>query len=243
VTRHLPNWNLCQHFFSITLKSFPDTSKSMKDAKYQFAAIGLMGILAMMIIPANFSTAEGENESHFWGAGTLVYLDAQGNEIFSQTVHNRIVDTGETYMLGQTFDEDGSHVDVTVDNNQIGAICIDSSITDDDLQVDTDFSGGNNLIADGSNLTCVVDTQVDIVATQGEATIGPLTFTEPINFDAGDLINGIGICVGNGGADYLDCATPATSLLFSQFDTTNVSPGAGESVQVTYTFDLTTTGS
>ena len=217
----------------------------MKDAKYQFAAIGLMGILAMMIIPANFNTAEGENENHIWGAGTLVYLDAQGNERFSQTLHNRLVDTGETYMLGQTFDEDAQFTDEVIDDRQIGAICIDASITDNDAQTSVQFASPNNTIDDGTNLTCVVDTSVDITTVQGEATLGPLTFTEGPNFDSPSTIAGIGICVGNAGADYVDCNTPTvgTAVLLSQFDTTDVAPGTGESVQITYTLDFKTTGS
>jgi len=196
-----------------------------------------MGVLAMMIIPANFGVAEENDKAHFYGVATLVYLDAQGNEKFRQSVHNVLVDTGENYLLGQAFDENADFTDVTVEADQMAAICIDASVTAADGDVALDFSTiGNNAIADGSNLTCVVDTAVDILSNNGQAVIGPLTFIEPTNIDSGDTIDGIGVCQGNGGADYLECDD--SGILFASVNTSDGSPGAGESVQITYTFDI-----
>lgn len=208
----------------------------MKDNKYQFAAIGLMGVLAMMIIPANFGVAEENDKAHFYGGATLVYQDAQGNEKFRQSIHNVLVDTGENWLLGQAFDEDGTFADEVTEANQMGAICIDASVLGVDADDAADFASPNNVLDDTVNDTCIVDTQVDITSN-GIAVVGPLTFQEGTHITNPQTIDGIGICQGNGGTTpYQDCVI--AGILFASVNTSNVTPGVGESVQITYTFDI-----
>ena len=84
-----------------------------------------MGILAMMVIPSNIGAQQSGPD--FYGAATISQSDADGQELFSQTVHNRIVDTGEVFILDQTFQKSG---DTDVANaGQIGSICISSDNT------------------------------------------------------------------------------------------------------------------
>jgi len=210
----------------------------MQNTKYTLAAIGLLSIFALMVVPADLSATQANSDITFYGAATLVHFDAYGNELFRQTVHNQLVDTGETFMLGQTFDEDAQHTDVTTEASQIGAICIDDTVTVAEGNTAADFSGVNNGLDDANDLTCVVDTSVDITGTQGKAVIGPLTFSAGgTNLDDGDLIDGIGICQGTGGVDYQGCDDGG--ILFASVETSDVTVNAGESVQITYTFDLT----
>ncbi len=83
-----------------------------------------MGVLAMMIIPGSFNTSN--NEFTVYGAATLVQNDSNGEEIFSQTVHNQVVDTGEEFLLDAIFQDGATDV---ADNIQIGAICISDDAT------------------------------------------------------------------------------------------------------------------
>ena len=86
---------------------------------YKIAALGMLGVLVILLIPA--SSDASTPISPFYGSATLMLLDEYGQEKFSQTIHNRIFDEGEDYLLDQVFTDIGSTA--TIDNVQIGAIC------------------------------------------------------------------------------------------------------------------------
>jgi len=197
---------------------------------YKIGIVGLLSILAITIVP--FSGETNSIDGKLYGLITLVQYDENRNEVFSQTVHNRLVDTGETFLLQASFTE----ATAPADNTQIGVICIAEGVIDDADEAETAaaFDTANTLT--GNN--CQADGTVDITTTQGTAIIGPLTFAEPTHLAAADVVNGIGVCQTNGvTSPFADCAT--SGVLFAVIDTADVTINAGETVDITYTFDIT----
>lgn len=203
---------------------------------YKIGVIGLLTILAITIVP--FDGETNSNEGKLYGLLTLVQYDENSNEVFSQSIHNRLVNTGETFLLEAGFRDSIA----PADNLQIGAICIAQGTIDaaDEAESAADFDTANSQTS-GTN--CIVDAAVDITTTQGQAVIGPETFTGGTHIAAGETVNGIGICQSNAGTTpYTDCINgdgAASGILFAIIDTADVTLAASETVQVTYTFDIT----
>jgi len=199
---------------------------------YKIGVIGLLAILAITIVP--FSGETNSTDGKFYGFVTLVAYDENRNEVFSQTIHNRLVDTGETFLNENAFREGTTAV---ADNVQISSICIIEDGSIDDIETHTAaFFDGNNTIV-GGNLNCIPDTAADL-STQGLAVIGMTQFTGGTNLDSGETINGIGICQSNPTAvPFEDCAT--TGILFSVINTSDVTLVTDETVDITYTFNMT----
>lgn len=197
---------------------------------YTYIGLGLMSVFAMMVIPGNFDSIN--NELVFYGAGTLTQYDKFGNEVFSQTVHNQVVDTGEDFLLDQTF-QDGVSV---ADNVQIGSICIGDQATVAVAETETaaDFDGDNTI----TEANCKEDTTV---ATTGSiATINPATFTcGGTNCADDDIITGFAVCQNDAtdDSDFIDCATEG--IMFAVIDSADTQLGAGETLNITYSFDIT----
>jgi hypothetical protein len=188
-----------------------------------------MGVLAMMVIPGSFDSSN--NEFTVYGAATVIQNDANGQEIFSQTVHNRVVDTGEEFLLDNVF-QDGV---ATADNVQIGSICIsdDDTVVVEGLTAAT-FDTNNSF----TEANCKEDTSV--ATSGGTAVIGPLEFTcGDTNCADGDTINQIGICQNDADddGDFINCATEG--ILFAAVITSATTLAASETVDITYTFDIT----
>jgi len=197
----------------------------------------MMGFFIFMMIPGIDQTIE---QSKMYGFATLVAYDTERNEIFSQTVHNRLVDTGEDLINDMVFSDGSTDV---ADADAVGSICAyDDSATfiavlaADETTTAADFDTGN---ANGE-LECVTDISVDTTGVS-IAVIGPLTFTGGTgggaNMDAGGTVNGIGVCnAHNTDAAFNDCATEG--VLFAIVDTSDVTLGTAETVDITYTFSL-----
>ena len=64
----------------------------LKSASYKISAAIFFTIFVTMIIPLEFE--QNETEQKFYGYATIVKLDEKGNNIFTQQIHNRLVDTG-----------------------------------------------------------------------------------------------------------------------------------------------------
>jgi len=195
----------------------------------------LMGILAMMVIPGNFDITT--NDLTFYGAATMIQKDANGNEIFSQTVHNRIVDSGEDFLLDATF-EDGS-TDVA-DDVQIGSICIsDSAVAPVEGLTAATFDTNNSF----TEANCKEDTTVTTATGVGTAVIGSLQFTcGGTNCADDDVVRTIGICQNDttDDLDFNNCATEG--ILFAAVDVTDTTLATSETVDITYTFDISSSG-
>jgi len=212
----------------------------------KLAAFGLLGFLVVLILPAN---VDEQTPSFLYGAATLVAYDAHGNEFFAQTVHNQLFDEGEDFLLNQGFADLGGLA--VVDTIQIGAICLSADIVPSILETDTndDFNTAHD-IDDGAGATiatlnCVTDgvSTGGVTSTLQVVTIGPLTFTAQDdntgNWFAADTVTNIGICdAASGDADVRGC----TTNLFAVVDTSDVTLADNETVDVTYTFDLSSGG-
>ena len=204
-------------------------------SSYKIGAIGLLAILAITIVPFDGETYSDEGK--LYGLLTLVQYDENSNEVFSQSTHNRLVDQGETFLLGATFNEVAGAA--PADNTQIGSICIKGGgAIDAGSEVETAvlFESDNTI----TEPNCIVDVDnVDITSTQGTAVIGPLTFNEPTHIGNGETILGIGICQANGGVTPFTGCDTTGQILFAIVDTADITLASAETVQITYTFDIT----
>jgi len=203
----------------------------------KLAAFGLLGFLVLLILPAN--AAEQTPTSFLYGAATLVAYDAYGNEIFAQTVHNQLYDQGEDFILDQTFTDEGGVA--VLDNIQIGAICLSAAaFVADETDIFSDFNTAHDAADNAGAIVstnCVTDTIVPSVAQI--ITIGPLTFTasatDSADWYADDTVIQIGVCdADGGGASVRGC----TTTLFAVVNTSDVTLADTETVDVTYTFDI-----
>jgi len=200
----------------------------------KLAAFGLLGILVVLILPAN---ADEQTPSFLYGAATLVAYDAHGNEIFAQTVHNQLFDAGEDFMIDQSFTDIGVDVANPI---QIGAICLSADTTETSNEPDTavTFNGDNARAGDTVARNCVTD--IAVTKFLQVVTIGPLTFTAgpdviASNWVSGNTVTSIGVCPAEiADNDVRDC----TTTLFAVVDTSDVTLAAAETVDVTYTFDI-----
>jgi len=204
---------------------------------YKIAGVGLIGLFIFMILPTNAGLTDTYNQDNgaHYGAATIVVHDVNGNERFSQTIHNLLVDTGEDFLLDAVFDDGNAG---PASNVAIGAICISDGnngnlvVLDDETAAD--FDGDNQI----TEVNCK-QANGGVTTTNGVATIGALTFNATGNLGADETVEGIGICLSNGagsGGDYNDCAT--AGILFSVINTSNVTIANGEDVDITYTFDI-----
>jgi len=217
---------------------------------YKHIGLALLGIAAIMMIPAQSEA----NESDFkhWGYAHLVVFDAAGNEVMEQTVHNNLMDEGEVYIVRQAFKEGGAN-DEIVDNDQIASICLSDDATfvgfTPTLPTETEGAGtfdGNIGVTLAAATVCQDDAGVDI-STPGAPVIGPLTFTYGTHTPGtgSHTITNIGICQADGSAGntaFGDCqaAQAADSgILFGQIDVADFTlQNAGETAQIDYTFDI-----
>ncbi|MEE8180519.1 MAG: hypothetical protein V3T67_01625 [Nitrosopumilaceae archaeon] len=199
---------------------------------YKYLGIGMLGFFIFMMIPGIDQTIE---QSKMYGVATLVAYDLERNEMFAQTVHNRLVDTGEDLINDNVFSDGNAS---TADADAVGSICAyeDGGTTIASLDVEgttaANFDTGNQ----NGSTECVTDTGVDTTGAS-TAVIGPLTFTGGTNVDTLGTVNGIGVCnAENADAAFNDCATEGA--LFAIVNTSDVTLGAGETVDITYTFSL-----
>ena len=205
---------------------------------YKYIGFGLSGLFLLMVMPSAFDP-QIDQGLNLYGTATLVQQDSEGSEVFKQTVHNRLVDTGETFILFQTF-QDSTTV---AEANQIGSICVSTLAT---LMSETATSGAFanlNTFASGSN--CVSDGAVDTQATTGKAVVGALVFQAATHVPSGGVINSIGVCSSNGptATSFQNCNDPNNlqGVLFAHILTSAVTLNTDESVDITYTFDITST--
>jgi len=211
----------------------------------------------MMIIPGNLDATQGDDDKKIYGMATLVKNDSQGNEVFQQSVHNQITIEGENYLMEAVFAE-GNTAEAEVDS--IGAICVtdfDPGVpdADNDLITASSFDGSNNL--DDQNV-CEEDSSVTLTNTAlaSTAVIGPLSFaSDADNVDNNDTISGIGICQIDSNVGSLDTAfggsglgcqeggSGTSGILFALIEVTPTTLATGETVDITYTFDITSASS
>lgn len=200
-----------------------------------------MGVFALMAIPGSLDIQT--NDMAFYGMGNMVLYDAYGNEVFQQSVHNRITNEGETYMIDQAFQT----VVVPVgDLATLGTICVsDNSVSPITLAEGTDaaaFDGSEGY----TSITTICQEGADngVGNSAGIATIGPLTIAAGTHVGIGEDVVIVGICMNDGdgspGEAIEDCVigNSGAGILFAVFEPTTVTLLTGETVDITYTFDI-----
>jgi hypothetical protein len=207
---------------------------------YNYLGLGLLGLFVFMVIP--FDTQAESNESMFYGAADIVVYDEFGNEMLTQTVHNRLVNQGEDFILEMSF-TDGLHPTGSSsgdDSVAMNSICLTSFDVSGvgETYTAAQFDVDNAL--DNTATPCLRDSSADRTV-QGKRTIGPLVFQVPQNAPLTGDIKGIGICRSNSGS-FIGCDdyTSGGVFLFAVVDTTDIlNLQQDQTVSVKYTFDIT----
>ena len=197
---------------------------------YKYIGIGLFGLFIMMVLPSG--TDSLQEQGKFYGAAHLLVKDAAGNELYSQTIHNRLLDTGENFINNQVFSGDGAPVG---DADQMGAICVSDQASTDEAHTAATIAGNNTLT--GGNHCHPTTTTIN---TDGTVVLGPEIFTGGPGGDinATEIINSIAICGDNNNLDYAECNLSSNPIAFAEIVTSAVQLGDTETVDITYTFDL-----
>lgn len=214
---------------------------------YKYAGMGLLGLFIVMIFPSGSeSIQDGMN---LYGAATIDVFDRDGNSVFRQTVHNQLFDQGEGFILDQTFTDLTTTGD-TADAVQVGAICLsEGTPLTDETQGAANFDSANtrqgtttqNCVSPGGPNQSISA----VTNSSSVVTIGPLNFgagdtgDANINWTGGDTIESIGICLVQ--SDNSN-ATTCQTILFAVVDTSDVTLQNSETVDITYTFDLSSAG-
>ena len=211
----------------------------------RYLGIGLLGLFALLVMPVGADNDPTSNADRpvFYGGATIVALDRMGNEMFQQTVHNRLLDDGESALLGAVFSNGTAALG---DDDAVGAICVsDNEIADAETITDITFdalldtSSGGFTTKSGN---CITDATVDTATTQGTAIVqGAQPFTASTsgtaNLAIGESVTSIAICnAKNADGNYTDCGTEGR--IFAYIDISNVTLGESETVTITYTFDI-----
>lgn len=213
-------------------------------------SIGLFTLFLTLVTPSSssiFDTSDGSTLT-MYGMANLVQRDGVTGDItFEQTVHNAITNEGEAYLLNQTFNTTSQIGDRT---SNIGSICI----TDNQLDLTTTAAmaalelltatSAETLLVDSyatDTIPCISDVDANLIlitssATASTATIGPLKFTSNVNLDDGGYIRALLICE-TGSTD------KCTDTLFAVVNTTAVQLTGLDSIDLTYTFDITSSTS
>ena len=194
--------------------------------------VGLLGLFVLMIFPSTMTDVA--TEPMFYGTANIVLADSDGNTLMKQTVHNRITDEGETYLIDQVFD---TGVTQQTENSRIGAVCIYE--TSDSNIVEGTVNGlANGLTVVGGDIchvTAAMSNSAQTSVTDAEV------FTSGVDFTSGETISAILICAKNAGdVDFATCATPGQATALAALIITNVTVTGSDTVTITYTFDITT---
>ena len=200
----------------------------------KIVGFGLLGLFALMVLPP---TIADETNPMFYGTATMVLADPDGNPLLTQTVHNRITDEGENYIVRQVFDVGTAG---NGDQDRVGAICIIENSDSVFSESATDATV-NNLTPGAGNIchaTLAMSNTGSTSDSEGEV------FTAGTDFSAGETISGILICGKNSDDnDFATCATPTNSVALAAIDLANVTVSGTDTITITYTFDITTAGS
>lgn len=176
------------------------------------------------------------------GVATVVHLDGDGDIVGEQSVRNRLLDAGESFILNQTFRGTGTDA---ADPVQIGAICLGAGgAVPSEAMTRADFDAAHDAADSPASaaLNCRTDGSVGVSGSV--ATVGPLAFRAGItgsdNWHSGDTVRVIGVCRADAaGADVRGCSGPLFAYVELPDDATLAT---GESLTVTYTFSVATDG-
>lgn len=217
------------------------------------AVAGLAAVLSSAgLLETDDAAKAGSSALSLYGVAEVVHTGADGAVLDTQTVRNQLLDAGEDFILEQVFSDGTGAV---ADSLQIGAICLSAdegtsiteglSASDFNTNHDTDQNtrdtgiGTSSIMGDDAH-HCLAD--VDVEKSSQIATIGPLTFisnnTSTSGFESNwkpDVkVQMIGICRGFTTVNADTCTAP----LFAAVDINDVTLAEGETLTVTYRFNM-----
>ena len=124
----------------------------------------------------------------------------------------------------------------------MSAICVTNLTLVNETDTAASYSAPGNTLTIGTGDHC--HATVPAIGGDGTVVLGAETFTGGTDIAAGETIRSIAICADNGAADYADCDQAASNAIaFAAIITSSVQLGATETVDVTYTFDLSSPNS
>ncbi|ABK78162.1 hypothetical protein CENSYa_1540 [Cenarchaeum symbiosum A] len=207
-----------------------------------FAAV--FTLLALTPASATFLNTDNADTPVLFGMAELTHKNVDGDILASSTVHNRLVNGGEVHLINGVF---GATAVATDDKPTL--ICISDKLAVNkvvgeilETSIASDFTPETAFATTGTN-TCVA---ADIeTANGGSSAVMNATFygsgatgTDEINILEDQMIESIAICdTSAAGTDRTNCAT--AGALFSAVPVRQTEVGASDSVEVTYTFNLT----
>jgi len=172
---------------------------------------------------------------------TVEHYDSDRNLISKQIIHNRVVDEGEDFIIDQTFKE--GTAGETADADQLATICVSAEVgfvDTSETKTAVSFDSADAL----TSTNCISDTSVTQSAQT--AVIGAETFDAPTHVPNDTTITGIGICQGAAATPFNQCQDAqagSTGIMLSQINIGDVTLAASETVDITYTLDLSSASS
>ena len=211
----------------------------------KIAGFALLGLAALMAAPSGEPAGAAPA---MYGAADVELVDADGNVRMSQTVHNRVIDSGEEFFIDQIFDTGDA---AFTRFERVSTICIISdsytgyseSTTAQDQH---DNHPSTNVGSVGGfdpadrvpfrSLCSVVN--IDDSAGSS-AVMGPVTYVADTNLGSNQAVGGFMVCNGNAGSQ--DCAPGRFGVAFAAIDINDIRlQSAGDSLTIYYTFDIST---
>ncbi|ABK77225.1 hypothetical protein CENSYa_0592 [Cenarchaeum symbiosum A] len=218
----------------------------MLTRRYGIALTGFAAVFALLAITpasASFLPASQADTPVLFGMAELVHKNVDGEVLSSHTVHNQLVDYGESILIKGTFGVDS--VGTTSNFERSMVLCVTDALTGADIS-DTTIAGDltPTTAVDDGDQSCI-DATVLLNSEPGSAVLN----TEPglavlnATFDGDDVVDdavitAIAVCntLNEDFNDRDDCQ--ASGGLFSAVGVVNTTIGADDTLDITYTFDI-----
>ena len=203
---------------------------------YKFVGFGLLGFLALLIIPVSSSTQS--DDPSMYGMAHVSLVDESGNVLIENQMHNEVVDQGTAYMLDHAF-QGGTNPNNGDNAPGVNGLCVSNAISFStaDSETITTFNTANNI---GNPFTNCNEILSFNPATQTFISTSSI-FSAGTAFADSTTITGVGVCsVPGGSGASLDCSTVGgkNHILFSVIDIPDTTVGSGSQLDVTYTLNL-----
>ena len=207
------------------------------------AGISIASVFAFVSSPNVLEAQKAPDSSvlKFHGILDVVKFDANGVEVSHDKYLNRVVDQGEDFLIDQSFKE--GTAGETADADQLASICVSAEagfVDTSETKTAATFDSADGL----STTNCIADSSV--TQSSQTAVIGAETFSAGTHVPNDTTITGIGICQGAASTPFTNCADAqggSAGILFAQINIADVTLATGETVQITYTLDLASSGS
>ena len=207
----------------------------------KIAGFGLLGLIAVMVIPSAVSTDTAP--MMLYGTANVELANPDGDVVFAQTVHNRILDGGEAFIIDQVFDTSAT---ARTNDDRVSTLCVVNASM-------SGFSGADDTTTNEGIIASEVDTAAPSTASASSAAVCKdiadvdddtastailaATYTSGTDVDTNVDIGGVAVCANGGGATC--AANTGVALAAVNFADQNMG-ASGSTLTVTYTFDATT---